>query len=211
MHARTPKSAPRHVLFAFALAPALLAAVACSARAQSSGTSKIEHDSMIRNVDTEREMEMRVRDGETKSRPATPQQRLALEQIGEDFRRMQIVNNEMMRAAFPKDASPALDYARISKSAAEINRRAARLKLNLQLPDASSDDHPAADPEIAGDRELRASLLALDNLIMGFVNNPTFRAQGLLDARHSARASRDLSAIIRLSRRIRQRAEKLKG
>ncbi|MDQ3907576.1 MAG: hypothetical protein M3268_04450 [Acidobacteriota bacterium] len=210
MRTRPLPSHSRRLLFVFALAPALwIAAAPPQARAQS---AKIERDSALLKSETEREMEMRVRDGEAGTRgPVTPQMRLALEQIGEDFRQMQIVNNEMMRAAFPKNAKPALDYARISKATAEINRRASRLKTNLQLPSPSDDDARGDDQEIAGERELRSSLLALDDLIMGFVNNPTFRKQGVIDARHSARASRDLTAIIRLSRQIRQRAEKLKG
>ena len=170
-----------------------------------------------RNLESRRDSE--VRELERKSveenmpgmKPdATPAARLALKQIGEDFRQLQLVNNEMMRAAFPVGAPRPLDYADISKATAEINRRAAHLRSNLQLPGGDAEAANKEEREIAGEREMRAALLSLDELIMGFVQNPTFRKQGVLDAQESARAHRDLLAIIKLSQKIRRRADKLK-
>jgi hypothetical protein len=209
MHARPLSSVARLISICIAFAFALwLASPPTGARAQ----SVTERDAALRRADEDREMQLKRLELSKNASPDDPRAaRLALKQIGEDFRQMQIVNNEMMRATFASGARRALDYERISKATAEINRRASRLRANLQFPDAARDDARAAEREITGEREMRASLLSLDELIMGFVNNPSFGKQGVLDAQQSARADRDLAAIIKLSQKIKQRAEKLKG
>jgi hypothetical protein len=207
-------AAARHLFIAAAafVSALWLAAQPTRVLAQS-GRSVIDRNTEARHNDQMREMEMKrlenMRGGRADNSPAG---RLALEQIGEDFRRMQIVNNELMRATFSGGATRGLDYERISKASAEINHRATRLRANLQLPSPAHDaSQESAEREIAGEKEMRSSLLSLDELIMGFVNNPAFRKQDVLDTQHSARASRDLSVIIKLSQKIKQRAEKLKG
>ncbi|MFN2597197.1 MAG: hypothetical protein ABR563_08440 [Pyrinomonadaceae bacterium] len=210
-HDTSVTHATTRTLLAAAFASALcLAAQPATVSAQSS-RSAVDRGVALRKADEAREMEMKrlelAREARAESSPAA---RLALRQIGEDFRQMQIVNNEMMRAAFPAGAPRALDYDGIAKATAEINRRAARLRANLQFPRAQGDPGGGAGREIGGEREMRSSLLSLDGLITSFVNNPTFRKQGVLDAQESGRAHRDLQAVIRLSQKIRQRADRLK-
>ena len=126
--------------------------------------------------------------------------------IREDFTRIQIVNNEMMRKIFDDEV---LDYKRISESIGEIRKRAARLRENLMLPETE-----------VGDKEMRAlrqnpspllkdSLLTLDNMIMAFVRNPLFQQPNVVDAKLSARAGDELKTIIEFSGGIRKEAEKL--
>jgi hypothetical protein len=210
MPAQFRSASARHFLLAAAACAPALWFAAQPALAQSNRSA--ERNSEARHADQMREMEIKRLEDMRAVRPDNSQAaRLLLEQIGDDFRRMQIANNEMMRATFADGAARALDYERISKTTAEINRRAARLRANLQLPSRARDDSRDAGNEITGEKEMRSSLLSLDELIMGFVNNPAFRERGVLDAQHSARASRDLAAIIKLSQKIKQRAEKLKG
>jgi hypothetical protein len=179
-------------------------------RAQSTRSSS-SRDPAMRKADEDREMQIRQLEMMREARPDNaPAARPAFEQISEDFRQLQIVNNGMMRAAFATGARPALDYENISKATAEINRIALRLKANLQLPAEEHDEAREAKQEIAGAPQMKESLLSLDKLIMGFVNNPTFRQQAVLDAQHSARASHDLQVIIKLSQKIKQRSEKMK-
>jgi hypothetical protein len=201
--------ARRLLIVAVVVSALWMAAPAIRAQSQG-GRSNVDISMEARNADTQRELEMKRFEDMKAARADSPGARLAVAQIGEDFKQMQIVNNEMMRATFAGVAPHALDYERISKATAEINRRASRLRTNLQLPAQAHDDARETAPEIASEKELRSSLLALDQLIMGFVNNPTFSKQSVLDAQHSARASRDLLNIIKLSQRIKQRAEKLK-
>lgn len=203
--------AARRLLITVAVVSALWLFVQPTRVRAQAGRSTLERDASVRKADEEREMEIRRLELMKDARPdKSSTARLAFKQNAEDFRQMQIVNNEMMRATFAGGAARALDYDHISKATAEINRRAARLRTNLQLPTPEQDEKRAAEPEIAGAREMRSSLLSLNELITFFVNNPTFRNQGVLDAQQAASASRDLSAIIRLSQQIKQRAKKLK-
>jgi hypothetical protein len=188
----------------------LLSAQTTIVRAQSTRSSS-SRDPAMRKADEDREMQIRQLELMREAHPDNaPAARPTLEQISGDFRQLQLVNNGMMRAAFAKGAQPTLDYENISKATAEINRIALRLKANLQLPAPENDEASETKREIASAPQMKESLLSLDKLIMGFVNNPTFRQQAVLDAQHSARASRDLLVIIKLSQKIKQRAEKLK-
>jgi hypothetical protein len=206
-----PAVARRLIIVAAFASVIWFAAPASFAQSQGSRTN-VDRSAQMRNADAQREMEMKRFESMTAARADSKAARLSLAQIGEDFRQIQIVNNEMMRATFLDGSARALDYDHISKATAEINHRAARLRTNLQLPTQEvHEDAREMGQEIASEKELRSSLLSLDQLIMGFVNNPTFSHQGVLDAQHSARASRDLASIIKLSQKIKQRAEKLKG
>ena len=209
MHRRSQSEASRSFVILLVTIASALSFFAPRARAQS-GRDLAIRNAEARNADVEREMEMRRFENLKTAKPDPTASRLAFEQISEDFRQLQLVNNEMMRVTFAKGASPTLDYDHISKATAEINRRALRLRANLQLPVQAPDDAGESKREIASAPELKASLLALDKLIMGFINNPTFHKQGVLDAQHSARASRDLLVIIKLSQKIKQRAEKIR-
>ena len=100
--------------------------------------------------------EMRLRNlGEQNKQATEKQQRLALAQIKEDFERMQVVNNEMMRAVVK---SSSLDHKLVSESLEEINRRAKRLKENLKMQDYQTTD---AGEDKAANRRGRESI-ALD-------------------------------------------------
>lgn len=127
-------------------------------------------------------------------------------QIKEDFTRIQIVNNAMMRKVFD-DA--VLDYKGVSGQLGEIRKRASRLRDNLMLPEITDKEAPqrALSPPVG--TQLKDSLLALDTLIMGFVQNPLFQKPGVIDAKLSAQAGRDLKTIIEFSSSIRKEAEKL--
>ena len=57
--------------------------------------------------------------------------------------------------------------------------------------------------------QLKASLVALDRLIVSFVSNPGFRSVGVVDPRWSVGARRDLEEIIELSARLKKGCEHL--
>ncbi len=130
---------------------------------------------------------------------------LSYAQIREDFRRLQILNNDVMRAV---TLSSEPNYKQISDSAREIRKRAARLRLNLVFPEAEKDDGPrlVQPPEASG---LKPSLAALDGLIFSFVSNPIFKEVKVVDARLGVKARRDLDGIIELSEKVRKNAEKM--
>jgi hypothetical protein len=140
--------------------------------------------------------EMRLRNlGEQNKQASEKQQRLALAQIKEDFERLQVVNNEMMRVVVTSDS---LDYKLISESLEEINRRAKRLKENLKMQDHQAKE--TSEHKTASLEEVKATLSTLDNFIMSFVKSPLFHNTQVIDANHRARAGDDLVKIIGLSR-----------
>lgn len=126
--------------------------------------------------------------------------------IREDFTRIQVVNNEMMRRIFDEEV---LDYKRISESIGEIRKRATRLKDNLMLPETEADQRSLRLPDPRPTALLKDSLLMLDTMIMGFVRNPLFQQPNVVDAKLSAKAGDDLRTIIEFSGGIRKEVEKL--
>ena len=137
--------------------------------------------------------------------PERPAPRLALAQLKEDFVRIQVLNNDLMKAASSGDA---LDLKLVSKSAAEIGKLAARLRDNLALPEpegkGARDGAGTAPPA-----ELVPALNALDRLVLKFVEGVASRGVYRLDAQSSAAARRELEAIIELSAHLKKTSERL--
>ncbi|HLM57277.1 MAG TPA: hypothetical protein VK422_14280 [Pyrinomonadaceae bacterium] len=134
--------------------------------------------------------------------------RLPMEQIAEDFERLQAVNNRMLGAVMPA-AEP--DYGLIAGSAAEMKKRASRLKSNLPLPRPEKDSEarePYAPP--ADGAGMKRALMRLDRALMSFVSNPVFKNTDVLNAWEGARAGRDLDEVIELSRLISRDAERMR-
>jgi hypothetical protein len=152
----------------------------------------------------ERETQLSMIERERR-RAVQPEVRLSFAQIKEDFKRIQMVSIDMMRAV---SSGNSLDYKRISESVREIKKRASRLKINLVFPEAGRDEkpHPIQD---ANTPEITSSLMALDNLILNFVNNPVFKEIGVIDTRLGLKARRDLEEIIELSEKVRKSAEQM--
>jgi hypothetical protein len=135
---------------------------------------------------------------------------LAYTQIREDYKQIQIVNNDLARAV---DASSTLDIKYIEKSVSEIKKRALRLKENLMLPEAQKAPEPQRPrPEIGEDiKRMKSSLVVLDNLVMGFINNSIFDQTKAVNLQAGIKARRDLEEIIELSEHIKKSSEKLKN
>lgn len=169
----------------------------------------LERGTHQRNAEQMREVEIKRLQNELKTKPSQDTSpSFPYLQIREDFRQIQIVHNEMMAAAFSVKPLDRLNYKGISKATAEINKRAMRLKSMLQLPKPQNEGTQVFK-EVTKDVHLKVSLLALDNLIMRFVQNPSFGHTGVVDAQESAKASEDLVRIIDLSRHIRQNSTRL--
>ena len=132
---------------------------------------------------------------------------LAWAQIREDYRQIQVVNNDLARLV---SDGGALDLKHVAKSVSEIKKRAVRLRENMVLPEpakAAERPKPPSGPEA---EQLKSSLSALDGLILAFVNNPIFEQARVADVQMSAKARRDLEDIIEVSEQIKKSSEKLK-
>ena len=141
-------------------------------------------------------------------RKAAPRQRdydLTYAQIREDYRQIQLVNNELARA----QTSGRLDAKGVDKSVAEIRRRAARLRENMALPEPEKAATKPARPAVSAER-VDHLLITLDNLVMAFVTNPIFEQGKVVDVKMSMKARADLEAIIEVSDRIVRAGDKSK-
>ncbi|HWS87863.1 MAG TPA: hypothetical protein VN282_12910 [Pyrinomonadaceae bacterium] len=194
----------------FLSAAAALLFAACPVAAQSTVTSAAERASRERMANeaadsAEREMTLELieryhRSGEKR------EPRLALAQIREDFVRLQVVNNDLMKAVA---GGGQLDLKLVAKSASEIRKRAERLKENLALPEPEGEAKAPAGLTPADPEQLRTALSRLDGIVLRFVNNLHAKGVGRFDAQMSDRLRRDLEAIVSLSERVRKSSEKL--
>jgi len=126
-------------------------------------------------------------------------------QIKEDFKLIQIVNNDLMKLVFVKKI---VDYKLIFTSTEEINKRARRLEKNLLLPQFDTGKNlkyqEASDVE-----QLKASLLSFDSLLMRFITNPLFNSPNVINPDSAGAAERDLKNIIHFSDAIKSNVRKL--
>ncbi len=143
--------------------------------------------------------------GPTGRRAQWPESRLPLALIREDFIRLRAVSGYLSRAA---SEGAELDFEALAKSAAEIKKRAGRLRNSLALPEHEA----AAPPRQAGlstePARLRSSLSTLSSLVADVVSNPVFEGY-VFDAALAARARRDLDEIVKLSERVKNSSERL--
>lgn len=178
----------------------------CAARAQSSQTVR-----EARRVD----MEMRQRAlHEAERLNDAPLRRKVSDngptyrEVAENFEQLQLRNYSLAQAA-PR-VGP-VDYALVKKEAAEVRKRASRLKDYLALPKPGEEGgrKPDARAQPLTPEGLREAVASLDALVNDFVRNPVFQRPGVVDLEQSSKASRDLAGIIDLSERVRRCAEEL--
>ena len=136
-----------------------------------------------------------------------PQNKPSLSQIREDFHRLQVVNNELMKSVFVKNS---IDPKRLLVSITEIRTRATRLKASLALGESEGELERktnainCAPPEKF---ELSPTLLLLDRAVMNFVNNPLFQQPKVLDSKLAIKAENDLGEVLRLAEVINRRTK----
>jgi hypothetical protein len=128
-----------------------------------------------------------------------------IQQLRDDFKAIQDINNRMMSAAW---ASAEIDYNRTSAMLGEINEKAVRLKNNLALPQAEKTNR--AKSTVSGQKDFKSALLVMDRSLMSFVTNPIFR-QNLMDLNLAGRAVKDLEDVISYSSSLKKIASNLKN
>ena len=138
--------------------------------------------------------------------PITPkEQKIALEQIADDYKQIQLINNKMMGASMPAQK---LNYLNISQSLAEIRKRANRLRNNLRLPGVESETKDEYKRAVDA-AELKSNLLTLDKSIMSFIGNAIFKNPDVVNVEEAKKARRELETIIRDSQLIAKDADQL--
>jgi hypothetical protein len=154
--------------------------------------------------------ENRLRNGETAAAiEKAKEERLqaAIEHTKQDFKRIQIIRNEMVDYLVAK--AP-LNYKLISDEAGEINKRAIRINTFLMPSPTSEKEKEKAGPTEFESAEMTDVLVKLCNLIYSFTQNPVINTLNTVDTQQAAKAYRDLQGIIELSDNIKRSADSLK-
>ena len=128
--------------------------------------------------------------------------RATLEQINQDFKSLQELNNKLMSAV---TAQGEVDYKSIASWVGEIKSKASRLKSNLVLPEATKEKQVKTENEV----ELKQQFLAFDKVIESFVTNPIFQNTNVVDVELAKKASNDLSKIIEESGKLKKAVARL--
>ena len=163
---------------------------------------------MANQRETRQREELRESLGKRPEKSSDPRYvQAVLAQVKEDFERIQVVRNGIVRAA---SATNAPDYKFISDAAAEIKKRASRLKGNLALPNPNGDEKMRKNQGELNEEQVKEALLMLCNRIESFVKNPFFETPRVIDIELLTKASSDLKNMVELSSRISKSADKLK-
>ena len=122
----------------------------------------------------------------------TARQRL-LDQVSlrNDFRQLQIVNNNLMSRMFGSSQTQRITNKEIRSSLGEIKKLAERLANGFGIPRTK----PNAETEVA----LAPGLHQLDKAVMSFVDNELFQQPRIYDAELASQAEKDLSDVLRLA------------
>ena len=130
------------------------------------------------------------------------QKLLAKRALQEDFRQLQIVNNQLMARMFER--SPlTITNKEIRSSLADINKLAKRLRINLGIPEVRRDKGSNKADQVASIIELSPGLLRMDKAVMSFVNNPVFQQPGVFDSELALRAGIDIADVLQLTEYLR--------
>ena len=183
----------------------------CMAQGQGTpivGTQRI--DPAVERIRDEQQRQMVLRSGGRHEDGEPVDERVvkaAAEQLNQDFKRVQVIRNELARAV---TSGSTLDYKRVSDEAAEVRKRSVRMQNYLALREESAGAKQQHEDAAAYDEaSLREALARLCKRIDSFVANPRFKSPGVMDVDSTAKAARDLRAVIALSERIKGSAERL--
>lgn len=188
----------------------LLLAAAAQAQQQQPGapapSARVDPDiARIRDMNR-REMLLRGLGAGGEAPSNDRQLQAAIEQIKQDFKRIQLIRNEMIDYL---TVEKPFDYRLVTEHTGEIRKRAARLQSALPLYNPEEDKTAQPVRVEYPDERLKDGLVLLCNLIHKFTTNPIFKNPGAIDVQQSAAASRDLRAIVELSANVRKSAERL--
>lgn len=155
--------------------------------------------------------EARLRGSETGAEASKMKEQrmaIAVEQTKQDFKRIQVIRNDIVDHLLAKKP---LDFKKIAEQSGEINKRANRLKTFLiPAAPAGKEGEQKIQVELKSE-EMEDALVRLCNLIYGFSQNPVIKNPGTIDVRQSTKAGGDLLSIIEISNRLQKSAAKLKS
>ncbi len=138
---------------------------------------------------------------------ASKERRLNLfPQINEDFQRMQVIHNEIVRMLH---ADKGFNYDRLADLTDEMKRRGTRLRSNLALPEPEKTEPQSTHSETIDESHMKKNIVQLHDLIVSFVANPLFKNLGVVSPQDIDKASENLNNIIDTSDEIKREAKTL--
>jgi hypothetical protein len=140
------------------------------------------------------------------AKAATERRRSLFPQINEDFQRIQMIHNEIVRMLQPDKG---LNYDRLADLTGDMKKRSARLRENLALPQPAKTDTPPTHSDAIDEARLKKSIANLHDVVVKFVANPLFKNLGVVDAKVVDAAGENLDEIIGLSDEIKREAKSL--
>jgi len=118
-----------------------------------------------------------------------------LEQMNEDFLRIQAIRAEMVKTF---SAGKLIEPGFLKDPAAEVKQRASRLRSMLALSDEADGDKPKIEkPRTVESLNDQAFRMCIE--ISRFTENPIFKSKGAITARHSSEADRALELVVSLA------------
>jgi hypothetical protein len=193
------------VLFASLLIPPATSI----AQERGGGSSAPKRDAML---DRESDIQNRNTQLELLSTPekvkklTVEEQKFIASQIFEDFERVQVINREMIKATTNLDNNA---YKQISSLAEEMNKRAKRLKTNLNIPDVEQDKKEPEPQKEMDAAQFKASVQSLNSSVKSFVTSPVFTNPKVTTVGNLQNLRRDITNVIELSRTVKKGASKL--
>ena len=127
-------------------------------------------------------------------------------QINEDFQRIQVIHNEMVRMLQPDKG---LNYDRLADLTGDMKKRGARLRENLAWPEPEKTEPERTHSEAIDEAHIKKTIADLHDVVVSFVANPIFKNLGVVDAKVIDIATKDLYNIIDLSDEIKKDAKTL--
>lgn len=199
------------LLITILLFSSLVAVAQKKGDSSSSGVPSRRDAMLSREADLQnRELRLRMlNEGKTGSQGTqartAEERKFIVNQIFEDFERLQLANRELMKLG---DSFDKKTLKRMASLTEEMGKRARRLKTNLNIPDLVTEKEPEELPELDA-TQLKSSLQNLDASVNSFVKNPIFKDPRVTDVNQLARLRRDIFSVIDLSQTVRKAASKM--
>ena len=140
------------------------------------------------------------------AKAASERRRSLFPQINEDFQRIQVIHNEIVRMLQPDKG---LNYDRLADLTGDMKKRGARLRENLSLPEPDKTDSDHVESQAIDEAHIKTTIADLHDAVARFVANPIFKNLGVVDAKVIDAATKDLDNMIDLSDEIKKEAKTL--
>ena len=140
------------------------------------------------------------------AKAASERRRNLFPQINEDFQRIQVIHNEIVRMLQPDKG---LNYDRLADLTGDMKKRGARLRENLALPEPEKNEPGHTQSDAIDEAHIKKTIADLHDVVVSFVANPIFKNIGVVEPKTIESATKDLNNLIDLSDEIKREAKTL--